>query len=729
MASWYDPRPALDPTTVRPVTDVTAQVYAMTDTSRSTPLVVEDASHLPITTLRITNYVVPGFWGPDEGCVIQSTGLVTPVVPIGGLLATAQAAAQSAASVATGIESRLAALESGITGASMAGTVIKFSTLSGATDDDKLAAGIALANVPVLKGRTILLDENRDYTFTRQVTIPTGFSLMGPFRPQDQARSSRPIGNRVLLRLAGSSAGKGWLKIGPGSTFGVTISNLSIDGDINSALIDGSEDNGGVLWTTQIRDISMQNGLSVAGLPGNKLLVTADTFGGFWNINNIRYSAFHIGGSDFVSSPEMMLIDSPPELLDFNQSLVYLDFMTNGHFKHGYLTAEGHGGILIDGSNNTSTCVYIEDWPAIEGRNANQPSPGALLRMNRGQVMVSRCRFAYGMANPALITARTDRGVIHVAGGNATISECVYERGNQVTAWNPPASPTIGSEVPETTPFVYVAAGAKARVRNIAAVGPTTGARSWVGKPMVLQALPGLADVDNSVVLATALAATAPTAAGDTTSTAANTGTTVTVAKPANTVNGDVLIAALYSRNGTVPFTTPPTGWTVMPPASDITTAGLVRLYFKVITNSAGEPTSYTWSGGGSGRNLGMITRVIGSTASPFDAAGAVSTEISTPERIILPALSTTGESELLVSVGCSNNTGAVPPFTMPDGGSVIASVQTNTGASESYMALGVEAGLATGATGTRRMLGGGTSGVGYMAAIRSGNGYTITSP
>lgn len=622
----------------------------------------------------------------------------------------------------TGLQTALSAA-----GGSFSGTFIKFSTLSGANDDAKLASAITAYQSVSLKGRTILLDENRDYTFTTQVTMPNGFSLQGTFRPQDQARSSLPLGNRILLRMAGASSGKGLFKINGTSTFGCSFTNLSIDADANSCLIDGSEDNGGVLWTSTFRDISMQNGKSVLGYTGNKLMVTACTIGGFWNINNIRDCAWNLGGSDFIANPEMMLVDSPPELLSFNNALMKFDFMTNMHFRGVYCTAEGHAALIITGSNSTSTALWFEDCPAIEGRNATHPSPGALVRVEGGQIMLRGNRYAYGMANPALITSRTDKGVIHVAGGNVTITDSVYERGNVVTAWNPSANPTptVGGEVTEDVPFVYVAAGAKVRVRNVVGIGPSSGARSWVGKPVVKQAVAGSADVDSSVTLVTASSAVAPAAAGDTTTGFANTGTAVTINKPTNLITGDLLVAAVYSRNAGADFTSIPTGWTSVAPANgDNVPVGVVRIYYKNVTNAAGEPSTYTWSGGGSGRNVGVMTRVTGAiNTSPIGVVGNNDVLISTPDRIILPSVTTTTDLPLLIMVGAINTTGGVvASVTLPDGGTVVGMANTNTGSSESSLTLAVQAGVATGATGTRRMSTSTTSssGVGYMATIKS---------
>src|SRR5690606_3088304 len=72
-------------------------------------------------------------------------------------------------------------------GGSTVGTEVMFSSLAGANDDAKLAAFMDANRNLTMKGKTLVLDEARDYTFTQQQTLYSGFSLRGPFRPQDQA--------------------------------------------------------------------------------------------------------------------------------------------------------------------------------------------------------------------------------------------------------------------------------------------------------------------------------------------------------------------------------------------------------------------------------------------------------------------------------------------------------------------------------------------------------------
>jgi hypothetical protein len=353
------------------------------------------------------------------------------------------------------------------------GTEVLFSTLSGANDDDKLTSFMDANRNATMKGKTVVLDEARDYTFAQQQVLYSGFSIRGPFRPQDQPRGSLPLGNRVQLRMTDSA--KGWFIMPAGNVFGVSISNLSIDANSLSRLVEGTSS--GVLWTSTFRDISMQNGLAVMGSPTQKLLLTACTIDGFWNVNNVRERAFYIGGSDTFFSPSLFLLDSPPSFLGDTQYLVHSNFMEKFIFRNFYITAERHSAILWDGGANSQT-AWIES-NVIEGRNENVPAYGALIRITGGAVDISRNWLSFAMSNPSA-TGRNDGGVVHITGGDIFIDACTYRK---------------AAGVADTVPFVYISGG-KVRIRNIRG-------QNLSGKPVVYQTVAGLIDADDTVTVVT----------------------------------------------------------------------------------------------------------------------------------------------------------------------------------------------------------------------------------
>lgn len=355
------------------------------------------------------------------------------------------------------------------------GTEVLFSSLTGANDDAKLASFMTTQSGATYKGKTLVLDESRNYTFTQQRTLYSGFSIRGAFRPQDQARGGLPIGNEVTINISG---GGGWFTMpASGNVFSVSMTNMSIDGNSGSYLL---EQGGGsaVLWTSVFRDIAMQNCGGVLGTSSEKLLTTAICLDGWWNVNNVRDQAFNIGGSDCFITPTMFLLDSPTSLLAANKYLMGFESQSKTTVQNFYITAEEHSAITITGSS--ADRIRMHDM-TIEGRNAGAPCVGALIRSS-GQFSLRDSWTSYAMSNPAA-NGRGDEGVMHITGGRALIDGCDYERATGVA---------------ESVPYIYVT-GASTRVvvRNITGIG------SWSGKPIVRQTQSGLVDADSSVTVIT----------------------------------------------------------------------------------------------------------------------------------------------------------------------------------------------------------------------------------
>lgn len=217
---------------------------------------------------------------------------------------------------------------------------------------------------------------------------------------------------------------------------------------------------------------------------------------------------------------------------------------------------------------------------------------------------------------------------------------------------------------------------------------------------------------------------TVHTGAGNVTSGSAASGTSLTIDKPANTTDGDLLIAATWGRENTADYSGAPAGWTAMPSSPISTLVGVQRFYYKAITGTE-SPANYTWSGGGWGRHAGIIFRVTGAnTADPFDAAGAYATGISvgtSHSRLTLPSVTASADSLLLAHLG-SNTSGGVPEsYPAPTGMTLVGSAGTNTGGGDSSISVVAQAISSSGATGSREFNSTTvhSSGAGYMITIK----------
>jgi hypothetical protein len=174
--------------------------------------------------------------------------------------------------------------------------------------------------------------------------------------------------------------------------------------------------------------------------------------------------------------------------------------------------------------------------------------------------------------------------------------------------------------------------------------------------------------------------------AGNLTTSSETTGTAITINKPSNTANNDLLVAVIYKRVGNDPYSASPAGWTsVVGPGASGATGG-VFVYWKRISSAGTEPASYSWTGGGSnGRHAGMIFRVTGTheTSPVYQSSTTYTNAVSATPQLNLPEISATAGGTLLALAGL-NVTAAATGSSL--GFSAVGSAITSTGATESQM-------------------------------------------
>lgn len=195
-----------------------------------------------------------------------------------------------------------------------------------------------------------------------------------------------------------------------------------------------------------------------------------------------------------------------------------------------------------------------------------------------------------------------------------------------------------------------------------------------------------------------------PTGAGNVTSASAGSANNITVSKPANLADGDLMVAAVLFRNsgGTV---TAPAGWSPLGPVN--TTNETFALFFKAVPTAASESaTTYNFStSAGSSRAAGIIARFPGVNLSGVvDAAGALAGYTGTTS-VSLPAVSAVSGYTLLIGCAIANNstTGSPSGFTAPAGMTEVGEVSADNGTSATAtLWLGAQVLTAAGSTGTR---------------------------
>lgn len=349
---------------------------------------------------------------------------------------------------------------------------VRISDFAGANDDARLTAAMAYCAAQTYKGITILLDENKNYSFSTKQALYSGFSIMGGLQAHDQDRSGNPQANEISLGMTG-----GWFFLNQSQTFSCTFEKLTLNGGSGQRLLDGHASN--VLWTSLFRDITAVNLGNVLGSVATKLLNTACVLDGFWNINNIQERAWVLGGSDSRLNFSQCLIDSPGDTGQFPNATYLLEYSSQSKTPTSnlYITAEyAHRGILV--GSGSSEHVSFNNC-TIEGRNAGSPQNGRLVYVQgtNSRVIMRDCWLGYAMANPG-----TDTGVVMATGGTVLMDGCTYERATGVA---------------ETVPVFHATAGNHI-IRNMMSIGFSAGS-----KPRVRQTGTATIDADNTVTVVT----------------------------------------------------------------------------------------------------------------------------------------------------------------------------------------------------------------------------------
>ncbi len=172
----------------------------------------------------------------------------------------------------------------------------------------------------------------------------------------------------------------------------------------------------------------------------------------------------------------------------------------------------------------------------------------------------------------------------------------------------------------------------------------------------------------------------------------------ITLNKPTNTSDGDVLVAIVYGSITSATWT-PPSGWSIV---QTYNASRSLCLLTKPIPSAAAESaTDYTFNqSGGAGRMLGILNRLVGSpTSGIVDVIG--SPTAGSAGAILLPSITPGAEKSLLLGIwGCTDS---ATPITLaaPAGMTEVAEVNVNPAATSSLM-IAYEVLTSNAATGTR---------------------------
>ncbi|TML91954.1 MAG: hypothetical protein E6G06_07365 [Actinobacteria bacterium] len=139
----------------------------------------------------------------------------------------------------------------------------------------------------------------------------------------------------------------------------------------------------------------------------------------------------------------------------------------------------------------------------------------------------------------------------------------------------------------------------------------------------------------------------------------------VTVAKPAGTVSGDVLVACLALNTRRVVAGGAPPDWAPIASETSIPNPHVFG-YYKVTGDS--EPADYTWLLSSAAQSSGGIARYSGvDTNSPIEAVGTSASKVIATAGTIAGVTTTTPMTMLVGCIGVNSSTAAVA-FTSPQG-------------------------------------------------------------
>lgn len=347
---------------------------------------------------------------------------------------------------------------------------------AGADDDAKLTAALSAVAADTYP-RAIQLT-NRRYDFATANRAPfEGMKIIGPRGAGNPERGGDKMPSRVHLSMTGA-----WFAA-TAEVFTVSFHGLSLTGGSNATFLGGTAN----WYCLSLRDIFSSGLKSLLGTYAQKMLITAATFDGLWEINNCYETAIHLGGADNMLWENGGLLDAATAYDGAGQPHLWCDGLDKSTVGPLFITGEQSwlpvrvSGQAYGSTGNNQGRVVFRGM-RIEGRNPGAPSYGALARVEGGGATFQNCWFNYGMSSPSnAAIGRTDSGIIHHSGGELDVSGCWYDR---------------ASAVPESVPFVWSNSAGDCMVARTKRAYRSEG---WTQRPLVSKTGTGLLLTDASV--------------------------------------------------------------------------------------------------------------------------------------------------------------------------------------------------------------------------------------
>ncbi len=372
------------------------------------------------------------------------------------------------------------------------------------------------------------------------------------------------------------------------------------------------------------------------------------------------------------------------------QSIVWRKSSDNSLITSDAVTRSLTGRVLTDTIDGSLAWTYTYDGAG---------------RLTRG--VGSGHDYQYGYATTGGCGANTAAGAnsnrTTMTDGAVTVSYC-YDNADRLTS---------STQAGYTGPITYdthgntATIGAQTLVYDAANRHMTTSGSAAAGQSTTVSYQ---RDATNEIVARTATISTQSTIGVRQTSSATSGGSNVTgltIVKPVGLVAGDVLVAGLtVGSSGAV---TAPAGWSTVQSVSN-GTAARTAVFVKLA--SGAEPASYVFSWSGSAKAAGGVVAYTNVDPASMVAVSATGTNVSSTSQVA-PAVSTTGDGQLVVRVWGVKSSGT---FTPPSGVSEQIDVTATAGQAVS-LSLGHASQSVAGGSGTATAVSSG-SGVGAHVTL-----------
>lgn len=337
------------------------------------------------------------------------------------------------------------------------------------TDNQRLQAAMDYCKTRPGGYTPAIMFPARTVTFTTSFTTYSGMKLVGPAivgwqNPEISGGNLNP--GKVVLNCGIDAAS---FLVGTATNYDGYVANLAFVSTNQATQFFHHPLANGTAYCWAFHNLSFQGFKHVVGNPTNTTAITAWKISGAWNVTTPLDTQFSWGGSDsdlFTDGCCNIGAGGQGVFLGAGKPLMFCSSLGKSNIYGMFFTCDDQWrAIRVTGTPSFGPGLYMSNM-RIEGRNTNDPSEGALVRVQSGHCSLTRCSISYAMTNPTLYSDGPDRGVLHQTGGVFDVDHVTYDRATGVS---------------QDVPFMFTSGG-EGSIEHVR-VGAKGGA--WTDIPLV----------------------------------------------------------------------------------------------------------------------------------------------------------------------------------------------------------------------------------------------------